>query len=397
MLRAFVGGVVLAGALSTLAGGAGSKAQPGDGAVATSGRATLRPAQATAQAGGTDAAVATQARGGGAVDQPPAPTAALGAPHNAAPVDPPPHAPGGDDLLATSEPLPPTPRQAAAEAVVVRAPAPRLWLDRPRVALGETVVLHLALTDAPARCRGADALAGVAIVGHRTELRATVAGRHRLTVVCSNAGGTVDAAVVLTVPLPVLPSTGDRRPSPDLGLTPLPGLRQLGLQALALAGVGNQALFAIGDFLQEGQPALFAVAAGPGGAPVVHVLARDVAGRWADRSDDLLDATQRGVCPAAVQLVSADFNRDGLPDVWVACHGRQLLFLSQADGRYRRIETPFSLTARQAEARDVDGDGWPDIVTLDTAAGPPRTLLLLGRGDGRFDTGPAEAWRLALP
>jgi hypothetical protein len=153
----------------------------------------------------------------------------------------------------------------------------------------------------------------------------------------------------------------------------------------------------MGDFWQQGRVSVFTVAAGPDGQPWAHLLARDATGRWADRSAELLDAHQRAVCPRPVQALSVDFNRDGRPDVWLACEGRQLLLLSQADGRYQRIDTPFVLQARQAEARDVDGDGWPDIVLLDTGTGTPRTLLLLGRGDGRFEPGPAQAWGLRLP
>ncbi|OYU91283.1 MAG: hypothetical protein CFE45_23735, partial [Burkholderiales bacterium PBB5] len=176
-----------------------------------------------------------------------------------------------------------------------------------------------------------------------------------------------------------------------------PCLRQLGRLPLTGTDGAGDPVLALGDFLQQGRQAMFVVAAGPAGAAWAHVMARDAAGRWTDRSADLLEPAQRAVCPTAAQAISSDFNRDGLPDVWIACEGRQLLFLSQADGRYRRLETPFSLKAQQAEARDVDGDGWPDVVTLDTSTGAPRTLLLLGRGDGRFDTGPAEAWRLRLP
>jgi hypothetical protein len=237
----------------------------------------------------------------------------------------------------------------------------------------------------------------VAIVGQRIELRATAAGQHRLAVVCGSLGSTVEAAVVLTVPLPVAPSSRANRPSHDQDARRLPGLRQLGMHPVAAVDGRHEDMITSGDFLQEGRPSLFVVAAGPDGVPLAHVMALDAAGRWIDRSAELLGVDQREVCPAAVQVLGADFNRDVRPDVWVACHGLQLLFLSQADGRYRKIETPFSLQARLAEAHDVDGDGWPDIITLDTATGAPRTLLLLGRGDGRFDAGPAQAWRLVLP
>ena len=387
----------LAGALSTLAGGAGLGLGGFDQTAAPGGRAAASPALGALPAADAHRAGAlTSAAAGPWTD--PSGGAAAGAARGPA-VDAHPYAPGGDDLLPSGEPGPDRPaaplRQAGSSPSPL--PAPVLWLDPPRASLGQRVVLHLAAADAK-RCQGRGALAGVALTGVRTELWATAAGQHRLTVVCNSAAGPAEASVDLTVPLLVAATSGENRRARDVQTARLPDLRSLGLRPLGGADDHSADLLALGDFLQQGRQSLFALAIGRDGLALAHVLARDAQGLWVDRSAELLDEGQRAVCPTAAQLISVDFNRDGRPDVWVVCSGsRQLLFLSQPDGRYRRIETAFDLQARQAEARDVDGDGWADIVLLDQWAGQPRILLLLGQGDGRFVAGPAEAWGLALP
>lgn len=406
LLRALAAGLVLAGALSTLAGV--SPKAPGFDERPPPRTSVLAPAVLQDAAGFAFAlgGAGRHAMGGSQ-------TATV--PRAAPATEPPPFAPGGDDLLPSSEALA-TPYRATTVAtpvyapvsapvaapvsapIALPAPAPQLWLERTTVALGGTAVLHLASAGAGSACRGAGALQGMAMAAHHLAWRVTTAGQHRLAVVCTGTGGPVAAEVLLTVPLPVaLSSLANQQPL-DPGYAGLPGWRELGLSAPpAAAPAPEHDLMVPGDYLQQGRLSLFVVAAGADGVVSAHVMARDGSGRWTDHTAKLLDDGHRGVCASALQAIGSDFNRDGRPDVWIACDGRQLLFLSQPDGRYRRIETPFALQALQAEARDVDGDGWPDIVTVDTSQGAPRTLLLLGRGDGRFEAGPAQAWGLALP
>lgn len=390
LLRASAAGLVLAGALSTLAG----VSEPAPDAVAPlSARTGGGESSKTAPAAALATSISSPARQPASIRR-----ADAGNSHAAPAGGAFPFAPGGDDILPSSEAPPPYPRAApAALPAAASAQAPRLWLERTTVGLGETAVLHLTTADDGLSCQGDGALAGKVVAGHRIEFRATTGGQHRLGVLCTGTGGAVAAELTLTVPLPVALSSSEHLHSPEAGRTGLPRLKQLGLRAAAAAGTREQDLMVPGDYLQQGRRSLFVVAAGTDGDAAAHVMARDGTGRWTDRSADLLDEAERGVCASAVQAIGSDFNRDGRPDVWVVCEGRQLLFLSQPDGRYRRIETPFALHAVLAEARDVDGDGWPDIVTLDTGSAMPRTLLLLGRGDGRFEAGPAEAWRLSLP
>ena len=70
------------------------------------------------------------------------------------------------------------------------APSLMLWLDRPRAAVGEPVVLHL-VTLGDAQCQGLGLLSGLQPVAGRIVVRAASAGRYQLAVRCVGAGGSV--------------------------------------------------------------------------------------------------------------------------------------------------------------------------------------------------------------
>ena len=201
-----------------------------------------------------------------------------------------------------------------------------------------------------------------------------------------------DQRVRWGVPLPVLKTSDGNLKQVDFDLRLQPSLRDLGLlqqvpEARANDGPFSQLpdLQTVGDFFQEGRAARWALAFTAQGASRVYVLARDEHGRWLDRSVELLPVeADRQACHRPSQALTADFNADGKPDVYLACDGQQLVFLSQANGPYRRVATPFHLSATQAQALDVDGDGLLDVITIDTQTGAPRALVLYGRGDGGF-------------
>lgn len=278
------------------------------------------------------------------------------------------------------------------------APSLMLWLDRPRAAVGEPVVLHL-VTLGDAQCQGLGLLSGLQPVAGRIVVRAASAGRHQLAVRCVGAGGSVERSVVLVVPLPVLATSQLNRvmtdpAGADSATLPTPGqLSQLGLSV--------DSVHTSGDFFQEGRHALLLATVAANGATSLHFLARDEQGTWRDRSSELLGDDERLGCRGQAQAITADFNQDGKPDVFLACHVpaassgllaapccQQIVLLSQPDGRYRRAETAYAVWAAQIEAADIAGNGGIDILAFDANHTPelpqlPRPLLL-GRGDGSF-------------
>ncbi len=90
----------------------------------------------------------------------------------------------------------------------------------------------------------------------------------------------------------------------------------------------------------------------------------------------------------ALGAVSADFNRDGYPDVAVGTNGAIEVYFSTGQGT--SFGTPQSYAVPQDPndfiAVDVNNDGWPDIVVLPSARGT-QVQVLLNNGDGTFRTG----------
>lgn len=94
------------------------------------------------------------------------------------------------------------------------------------------------------------------------------------------------------------------------------------------------------------------------------------------------------------KAVVADFNEDGQPDIFVACHGYDAdpfpgeanhVLLSQPDGVYQSRQAADGLTGffHSATAFDVNLDGNIDVVVTDNFIDTP-VFALLGDGSGNF-------------
>ncbi|MBS0430486.1 MAG: VCBS repeat-containing protein [Proteobacteria bacterium] len=98
-------------------------------------------------------------------------------------------------------------------------------------------------------------------------------------------------------------------------------------------------------------------------------------------------------CVHPRKAVVADFNRDGRPDLFVACHGfdappfpgeRNKVVLSQPDGTYAtRDAGPDVSFFHSASAADVNGDGFIDVVVVSNMD-PTPIITLINQGDGTF-------------
>jgi hypothetical protein len=89
-----------------------------------------------------------------------------------------------------------------------------------------------------------------------------------------------------------------------------------------------------------------------------------------------------------IGAVSADFNRDGYPDVAVGTNNAIEVYFSTGNGSSFGPAASYSLPYDPADfvAVDVNNDGWPDIVVLPSRQGT-QVQVLLNNGDGTFHAG----------
>lgn len=111
---------------------------------------------------------------------------------------------------------------------------------------------------------------------------------------------------------------------------------------------------------------------------------------WVEDNSILAGAPTRCIHPR--KAVVADFNADGRPDVFLACHGydaapypgeRSQIILSQPDGKYIVRDATDVGFWHGASAADLNGDGYPDVVLANTSV-PDRAAVYLNNKDGTF-------------
>ena len=199
-------------------------------------------------------------------------------------------------------------------------------------------------------------------------------------------------------------------------------------------GIVNDRSLAFGDFLQDGSFSAFMTTWRRTGVhdnylknkPIVDApnkvyFMKFVNGKWVDKTSTLLpNEADRYSCVSHSYTAVADFNKDGKPDLFVSCHGidysfgpgdtisgqgieqifpttwrsilfnKQLVYLSQSNGTYRRTEVTEDIYGHHASTADIDGDGNADVATTNASWGninsneDYRPFFLMGRGDGTF-------------
>ncbi|SAL87985.1 FG-GAP repeat protein [Caballeronia arvi] len=172
---------------------------------------------------------------------------------------------------------------------------------------------------------------------------------------------------------------------------------------------------AFGDFFQRGAFDLFVATTTFDPAVQPERAARGAFEFWRRMQDNtfvrdssiLLDD---GGCVYPTKAVVADFNRDGKPDIFVACRGlgttafvgeRSAILLSQHDGTYKTSFLDIEGAFVSAAAADLTGTGRIDVVAVDGNAttysrtagvsadefpidSTTATVILVNDGQGRF-------------
>ena len=165
---------------------------------------------------------------------------------------------------------------------------------------------------------------------------------------------------------------------------------------------GLPLVYAVGDFFQRGNIDLFTAFQNyyPSSGSFAGVGQSDAISNskywsdftfWRKQSDGTYKQTltMKGCLHPRKALV-ADFNQDTYPDVYVSCHGydagsfpgeRSKLLLSDSKGNYRISEVDTIGYHHAASAGDINGDGFPDIVSSEFVK---PIYFLINNKDGTF-------------
>jgi len=280
---------------------------------------------------------------------------------------------GGSGGTTPTQPAPPAP-----------APTLHISLSAAKAFMGDSVSLSWTTQQATA-CNASGAWSGSQSTQGSIRVAASSGGIKSFVLSCSGAGGNAADSARLIVPLPVYPTSYENAKNIETPVGPPPNLSPTVCET-------NDAR-AYADFLQEGTLSRFVHGTVydsiiPG---TMCLQRRTATGSWVDVTSSYINDTRGCLHPRKV--IVADFNKDRKPDMFTACHGwdrspytgeKSILLMSNAQGRYDRFEIPIVAFSHGATAADVNGDGYPDILLLDSSHNKYFFLINQG-GTGTFE------------
>lgn len=270
---------------------------------------------------------------------------------------------GGGDGGTGPGPTPPAPPPPPPPV----APTLQISLAAPKAFVGDSVALTWAAQQATS-CNASGAWTGSENTQGSVRVSFSTGGVRSFVLACTGSGGTVTDSARLIVPLPVFATSYANAKNIETPVGLVPTLTPVICET-------NDAR-AYADFLQEGTLSRFVHGTVYDSiTPGTMCLQRRAAnGSWVDVTSSYITDTRGCLHPR--KAIVADFNLDKKPDVFTACHGwdrspytgeKSILLMSNAQGKYDRFELPVVAFAHGAAAADVNGDGYPDILLLDSS------------------------------
>lgn len=305
-----------------------------------------------------------------------------------------------------------------ATANSVPNPTLTLTTDKNFVRVGDTLTVMWESTNANA-CVASGSWTGSKAKSGSETFVVKVAGLNNYTVECSSNNSSVKQSKEVVVPYPVYATSYENKNNIDFHETQVPTIKSLGIKVDSDEQDSNERSITFADFFQEGKVSAFVVVnrhknvygvKNLSDSPAKsYFLSKNSNGVWVDRTTELIkNSDDRYTCVSVSYSITADFNNDKVPDVFLACNGidydlgngtmisthpeysktylaNPVLYLSNNDKTYRKITLPYRMYAHQAAAADINKDGAVDLVITNQVGAYDRLpVVLLGNGDGSF-------------
>lgn len=287
---------------------------------------------------------------------------------------------GQTTITATSEG-----KTATASVSVLSPPAVTIQTNLPKIFVGDTAIIVWTTQNATS-CTRSGSWTGTSTTGAQLAYVPSEGGVKTFSLSCTGPGGTTTSSTTLIVPLPVYSTSYENaKIYTPLQVQPIPrDPNPVGIPCVADEGVAYH------DFFQDGTLSLFVNGADGVNPGKMCFWRRTAQGTWQNATSEILQ-DQRG-CILARKILVVDFNRDKRPDLYLTCTGydhppypaeRTILLMSTASGKYNRIEMPDVAYTHGGSSADLNGDGYPDLLFLDSNQ-RKYWVLLNDRGTGTF-------------